>query len=232
MDITWLGHSCFRLRCKEATVVMDPFSKSIGLPLSRVQADFVTISHDRPGHNNAAAVGGNPKVISGPGEYEIRNIFVTGISLYHDGEQGKTNGKVTAYLVEMDDLVVCHLGDLGHVPGQEKVEAIGHVDILLAPVGGGNALDAVQASEVVSVLEPRVVIPMHYHLPGLTMTLDTVTRFTKEMGAGSDPQHNPVYPALRVEELEPGQAYLDVSRSGGEGGELLPPITWTFRLKK
>ncbi len=232
MEITWLGHSCFRLKAKEATVVTDPFSKAIGLTPTRVQADIVTISHDHPGHNNVATVGGGPKVLSGPGEYEVKNVFVTGIPAFHDTQQGKSVGKVTVYLIQAEDLIVCHLGDMGHVLTQAQLEAIGRVDLLLVPVGGGNSLNASQAVEVVGLLEPRAVIPMHYQTPGLTTALDPITRFAKEMGARSDPQRNPVYPALRVEELEPGQPYLELVRSGLVSSAPEPPITWTCRLRK
>jgi L-ascorbate metabolism protein UlaG (beta-lactamase superfamily) len=232
MDITWLGHSCFRLKCKEATVVTDPYDKSIGLTFPRLQADIVTISHDHAGHNHGAGVGGSPRVVSGPGEYEIKNVFITGIAAYHDAEQGKNRGKVTIYLIEMDDLVICHLGDLGHVLSQEQIEEIGRIDVLLAPVGGGNSLNAAQAAEVVSLLEPRAVIPMHYHTSGLATALDPLTRFIKEMGARSDPQRNPVHPALRLEEVEPGQPYLDITRSTEVATAPEPPVTWTCRLKK
>jgi L-ascorbate metabolism protein UlaG (beta-lactamase superfamily) len=232
MEITWLGHACFRLKAKEGTVVTDPFAKEIGLNLPRIQADIVTVSHEHLGHNHTTGIGGSPHVISGPGEYEIKNIFITGIAAYHDAEQGKSRGKVTIYLIEMEDLVICHLGDLGHVPVQEQIEAIGHVDILLVPVGGGNALNAAQAAEVVGLLEPRAVIPMHYHTPGLATALDPLTRFTKEMGARSDPQRNPVHPALRVEEVEPGQPYLEITRAAPVAVAPEPPVVWTCKLKK
>ena len=232
MEITWLGHACFRLKGKEGTVVTDPFSKDIGLSLPRMQADIVTVSHEHLGHNHTTGIGGGAHIVTGPGEYEIKNIFVTGIAAFHDGEQGKSHGKVTIYLVEMEDMVVCHLGDLGHVPAQEQIEAIGHVDILLAPVGGGNSLSAAQAAEVVGLLEPRAVIAMHYHTSGLTTVLDPLTRFIKEMGARSDPQRNPVHPALRVEEAEPGQQYLDITRAAPAAAAPEPPIAWTCRIKK
>jgi len=232
MEITWLGHACFRLRAKEGTVVTDPFGKGLGLALSRLQADVVTVSHDHAGHNNAGAVGGQPHLINGPGEYEIKNIFITGIGAFHDAEQGKNHGKVTMYLIDMEDLVICHLGDLAHVPTQEMIEAMGRVDILLAPVGAGNSLNAAQAAEVISLLEPRAVIPMHYHTSGLATALDPLTRFTKEMGARSDPQRNPLHPALRLEEAEPGQLYLDMTRAAPAAASPEPPMTWTARLKK
>ena len=159
MEITWLGHACFRLKGKEGAVVTDPFDKTIGLTLPRIQADIVTVSHAHSGHNRATAVGGNPRLIDGPGEYEIKNIFVTGVRAYHDGKEGKDHGKVTIYLIEMEDMVICHLGDVGHVLTQAMIETIGRVDVLLAPVGGGNSLNAAQAAEVVSLLEPRAGYP-------------------------------------------------------------------------
>jgi L-ascorbate metabolism protein UlaG (beta-lactamase superfamily) len=232
MEITWLGHACFRLKSREGTVVTDPFSKDIGLTLPRMQADIVTVSHEHPGHNHTTSIGGSPRVINGPGEYEIKNIFITGIAAYHDAEQGKGRGKVTIYLIEMEDLVICHLGDLGHAPAQEQIEEIGHVDILLAPVGGGNALNAAQAAEVMGLLEPRAVIPMHYHTSGLTTALDPLTRFIKEMGARSDPQRNPVHPALRVEEVEPGQPHLEITRAAPVAAAPEPPVVWTAKAKK
>jgi L-ascorbate metabolism protein UlaG (beta-lactamase superfamily) len=233
MDITWLGHACFRLRGKEGTVVVDPFNKSIGLSLPRMQADVVTVSHDHAGHNNSGGIGGSPRVVNGPGEYEIKNIFITGIQAYHDSEQGKSQGKVTIYLIEMEDLVVCHLGDLAHVLSQAEIETIGRVDILLAPVGGGNSLNASQTAEVVGLLEPRAVIPMHYHTSGLATALDPLARFTKEMGARSDPSHNPLHPALRTEEAEPGQPYLEITRSTADVAPAPePPVAWMCKLKK
>lgn len=233
MDITWLGHACFRIKGKEGVVVCDPFGKDLGLTLPRMQADIVTVSHEHGGHNHATGIGGGPHIIAGPGEYEIKNIFVTGIAAHHDGEGGKSRGKVTIYVIEMEDLVVCHLGDLGHVLAQEQIEAIGHVDVLLIPVGGGNSLTAAQAAEVIGVLEPRAVIPMHYQTPGLTTALDPLSRFIKEMGARSDPQRNPLHPALRVEQVEPGSLYIEMTRSTETPPPTpTPPVQWTCRLKK
>src|SRR3972149_757998 len=109
MEITWLGHSCFRLRNKNTTIITDPFDNKIGIKLGKVSADIVTISHNHYDHSNVAAVSGTPKVIDGPGEYEIGGIFITGIQTWHDQENGAKRGKNTAYLFEMDDLVICHL---------------------------------------------------------------------------------------------------------------------------
>lgn len=183
MEISWLGHSCFRLRGREAVVLTDPCHKSIGYSIGRPTADIVTVSHHHPGHDNVAAVAGSPRIIDGPGEYEITNVLITGIRTYHDGQRGARLGRNTAYVIEMDDLRICHLGDLGHVPNSEQAEEMSGVDILLAPMGGGSTLDAAAASETVSLLEPKLVIPMHYQTPAVAVQLDPLDRFLKEMGA-------------------------------------------------
>ncbi len=184
MEITWLGHSCFRIRTKEATVIMDPYSKMEGLDLGRPKADIVTVSHDHPGHNNVSSIKGGDdlKVITGPGEYEIKGLFITGVRTYHDKQLGKKLGKNTVYLIETEGLVLAHLGDLGHVLDEEQADLMSEVDILLIPVGGGNSLDAEEAVEVISQIEPSIVIPMHYKTaPGQT-NLEGIERFCKEMG--------------------------------------------------
>ena len=233
MDITWYGHSCFRITERNfLSIVTDPFDESLGYPMPKLKADIVTISHNAPGHNNLAAVKGFRRVIDGPGEYEIKNIFITGIAAYHDGDQGKGRGKVTIYLIELEGLVVCHLGDLGHVLAQSQIEQIGRVDVLLAPVGGGNSLNAAQAAEVISLLEPRLGLPMHSKTAHLETALDPLTRFIKEMGARSVPQRNPIHPALRLEHVEPGQPYVEITRSGDVPAAPEPPVSWTCRMRK
>lgn len=183
MEITWLGHSCFRLRGRDAAIVIDPCAKSTGYAIGRPTADIVTVSHDHPGHNNVAAIADSPRVVQGPGEFEIAGVLIIGIRTYHDQERGARLGKNTAYVFELDDVRVCHLGDLGHVPTPAQVEELGSVDILLAPVGGGNTIGAAAAAETVSLLEPKLVIPMHYQTPSAKMKLDPLDRFLKEMGA-------------------------------------------------
>ena len=190
VEITWLGHSCFRLRDRAATAVTDPYGKDMGLILPRVRADIVTVSHDADDHNFTRGVKGDFQVLSGPGEYEVSSVFVTGLEL----RGGKPKKEVTpalrntVFLFEFDDLTVCHLGDLNIVPTQAQVEeALGEVDVLLIPVGGGESLNASQASEVVSLLEPHIVIPMHYKVPGVESKLDPVSKFLKEMGLDKVP---------------------------------------------
>jgi L-ascorbate metabolism protein UlaG (beta-lactamase superfamily) len=193
MEITWLGHSCFRLRDRAVAVVTDPYGKDIGLVLPRVRADLVTVSHDADDHNYTRGVKSGFKTLEGPGEYEISGVFVTGLELR--GERKKSKEPVnrprnTVFLFEFEDLTICHLGDLDHVPTQAQVEeSLGEVDVLLVPVGGGESLNAAQASEVISLLEPHIVIPMHYRVKGLdpNVKLDPVSKFLKEMGLDNVP---------------------------------------------
>jgi L-ascorbate metabolism protein UlaG (beta-lactamase superfamily) len=184
MDITYYGHSCFRIRSRAGSIVTDPFQASIGYALPRISADICTISHDHPGHNNAGILRGDPYVITGPGEYEIRGIFVSGWPSYHDRKKGKERGGNTIYTFEVDGITIAHVGDLGHSPNQATVEMLGDVDILLIPVGGRVTLTAAMASEVINLIEPRLVIPMHYRTRAYAggTRLDPVSKFLKEMG--------------------------------------------------
>ncbi len=189
MEITWFGHSCFRLRGREGSVVTDPFARRSGGAGARLNADVVTISHPHPGHGQAELVSGHPRVIAGPGEYDVKGIVIAGVATYHDAERGKKRGKNTAYVIDLDELVVCHLGDLGHVPTTEQADQMRNVDVLLIPVGGEVTIDAAEAVEVISLLEPRIVIPMHYRVGDLDPDLDPVDRFLREMGtSGIEPQ--------------------------------------------
>lgn len=182
MEIIWYGHACFRLRDRPLTVVCDPFEKSIGLTLPRLRADVVTISHQVPGHGYAEGVKGWRKVLTGPGEYEIEGIFITGVPTYHGGEKDSQREPNTVFVFEFSDLTVCHLGDLGHILTESQVEAMPDIDVLMIPVGGRHTLDAARAAEVISIIEPGIVIPMHYRMPGTPEHLDSVDRFLKEMG--------------------------------------------------
>ncbi|HLD30719.1 MAG TPA: MBL fold metallo-hydrolase [Patescibacteria group bacterium] len=186
MTITWLGHSCFKIQDKEITVITDPYDRSIGFKMPRVSADIVTASHDHLGHHNISevnGVNGNPFIISAPGEYEVKGVFVYGTSFYHDKSEGKEKGKITAYKIEMDDIFVFHLGDIGHILSDEQIAKIGKVDILLIPVGGVSTIGAKEATEIINQLEPRIVIPMHYKVPGLKFELEPLDKFLKEVGA-------------------------------------------------
>jgi L-ascorbate metabolism protein UlaG (beta-lactamase superfamily) len=188
LDVTWLGHGCFRLRGRNAAVVTDPYPPSIGLKLARLDADLVTVSHDHENHSYTQVVR-DAYEIRGPGEYEVAGVSVIGVPTYHDADKGAKKGRNTIYLIEIDDVHVCHLGDLGHRLDDTDAEAISSADVLLVPVGGRNAINAAQAAEVVRQLEPRYVVPMHYAIPGLKVELDPIERFLKEMGvASAEPQ--------------------------------------------
>ena len=182
MEITWLGHSCFRIRGRRATVITDPYSPDLGYSLGKHTARIVTVSHQHPGHSYIRGIGGEPKQVTGPGEYEISGVLIIGIGTYHDAEKGKKRGKNTVYLMEVDEVSVCHLGDLGHVLTSEQVEQLDNVDILLLPVGGVSTVNASTAAEIVRQLEPNAVVPMHYKTNVLKKELAPVDRFLREMG--------------------------------------------------
>jgi L-ascorbate metabolism protein UlaG (beta-lactamase superfamily) len=188
MEITWYGHSCFRLTERGmATVVADPFdNKAIGYSPLKLKADIVTISHDAPGHNYAAAVKGTSHIITGPGEFEIGGVFITGVQTDGGGssKKGREQVRNTLYVFDYDGLTVAHLGDLRQVPTQTEVEALGTVNVALVPVGGGGGLNAAKAAEVISLLEPSIVVPMHYSTPEVKLTLESLGKFLKEMGLG------------------------------------------------
>jgi len=179
MELTWHGLSCFRLSGRgQASIVTDPYDDSLGLPPLKVRGDVVTISHDAKGHNYVDGVSGRRHAISGPGEYEIGNVFITGISTVV--QEGETQNVL--FLFDYGNVTIAHLGDMAKVPTQTQTEALEQVDVLLVPVGGGNSLNAAKAAELVSMLEPSIVIPMHYNIPGLKIDLEDVDRFLKEMG--------------------------------------------------
>jgi L-ascorbate metabolism protein UlaG (beta-lactamase superfamily) len=159
MEISWLGHSCFK-------------------PAARI----VTVSHQHAGHSYVQGISDGPKPVAGPGEYEISDVLIIGMPTFHDAEGGKKRGKNTVYLIEIEGVAICHLGDLGHVLATEQVEELENVDVLLLPVGGISTINAAMAAQVVRQLEPRVVIPMHYKTEALKWELESVEGFLKEMG--------------------------------------------------
>lgn len=186
MYISWLGHSCFKIQDKIAPdgviLVTDPFDKSIGLKVPSFEADIVTVSHDHYDHNNVSALRGNPFIIDSAGEYDRKGVMIEGVESYHDDKQGAKSGKNIMYRIEIDDITIVHLGDLGHILDNKQLEKVGGADILLIPVGGTYTLDAKNAVEVVSQIEPRIVIPMHYKIKGLKIDLDGADKFIKELG--------------------------------------------------
>jgi len=194
MEITWYGHSCFRLTERSyATVVTDPFdNKAIGYDALKLKGDIVTVSHKAAGHNHVDAVKGTSHVIDGAGEFEIGGVFITGVST--DGAGGKkkrdSSARNTVYVFDYDGITVAHLGDLQQVPTQSEIESLGTINVALVPVGGGGGLNAAKAAEVISLIEPNIVIPMHYATPATKVSLDSLNKFVKEMGL-SKPETQP-----------------------------------------
>jgi L-ascorbate metabolism protein UlaG (beta-lactamase superfamily) len=196
MEITWYGHSCFRfVERGMATVVTDPFDSTvIGYESLKLRGDIVSISHDAIGHNFTSAVKGISHVIDGPGEFEIGGVFITGVQTDTNGKKASDRPRNTLYVFDYDGLNVAHLGDLRQVPSQAEIEALGNVHIALVPVGGGQALNAAKAAEVVSLIEPNIVIPMHYATKAAKVQLEPLGKFLKEMGLTS---HN-TQPSLKI----------------------------------
>ncbi|OIO44635.1 MAG: hypothetical protein AUJ24_01245 [Parcubacteria group bacterium CG1_02_36_42] len=188
MQVIWKGQSFFQIliqRGKESVVkiAIDPYDEQIGLKPPTLEADILLISHSHYNHNNIKAVSGNPFIIEGPGEYEIKGIFIQGISSFHDNVQGKERGENTIYTLESEGIKICHLGDLGQKElTDEQLEKIGAIDILMIPVGGIYTISAKEAAKIISQVEPKIVIPMHYHIPKLKIKLEGLDKFLKMMG--------------------------------------------------
>jgi len=213
MTISWYGHSCFKITNQggHLTMLTDPFNKSIGLTPPRVTADIITVSHDHTDHNNIKSIGGNPFIIDGPGEYELKGVKVLGLASFHDQKKGAERGLNTIYLIEVDRIKICHLGDLGEERlSDEQIEALGQVDILLIPVGGTFTIGAKQAIEVINQIDPKLVIPMHYQLPNLTIKLEGVEKFLKEIGSGKQQPVDKL--TLKKKDLDEGQAKVIVMK--------------------
>jgi L-ascorbate metabolism protein UlaG (beta-lactamase superfamily) len=185
MEITWYGHSCFRLVERGlATVVTDPYDhNAVGFERLNLKADIVTISHEAPGHSFESVIKGKLHVLTGPGEYEIGGVFITGVRT-NGSKREKNEPQNTLYVFDYDNVTIAHLGDLRKVPSQAEVEQLGEVGIALVPVGGGGGLNASKAAEVISLLEPGIVIPMHYRTPQSSLPLEHLEKFLKEMGIG------------------------------------------------
>jgi L-ascorbate metabolism protein UlaG (beta-lactamase superfamily) len=181
MVVQYLGHSSFKLKGKEATVLIDPYDAQIGKKYpTQSEIDILLTSHGHDDHHNLEGVKGDYFLIDGPGEYDVKNVSVTGIPSFHDKKKGAERGINTIYVIEMEGITLCHLGDLGHVLSEDQVEAIGTVDVLFVPVGGKYTIDAADAVKVIGQIEPSVVIPMHYGNEKLG--LDDIAVFLKEMG--------------------------------------------------
>ena len=179
LDITWLGHSCFRFRAGKATLITDPYADTLGLPLGKPTAHIVTISNGHPHHNSSEQVAGDPKVVTGPGEYEIHGFYIKGIRAPSGADQTLDN---TAYLIQIDGLTLCHLGDLADPLVRQAREQLRSIDILFVPAGGGCTVSPTQAAELVNLLDPKIVVPMHFHVKGVEVELDSPEPFLRKLG--------------------------------------------------
>lgn len=182
MEITWFGHSCFRIKGNKTTIITDPYSKEVGEMPPKLTADIMTVSHKDSGLDNIKAISGNVHPITGPGEYEIGGVLIIGIATSRGGAEGGEGGKNTVYLMEVDEISILHCGELGQMLSAAAIEEIGNVDILIVPVGDKTAMGATTAAELVRRLEPKIVIPMEYPIKNIDAGLDPVDRFLKEMG--------------------------------------------------
>jgi L-ascorbate metabolism protein UlaG (beta-lactamase superfamily) len=190
--ITWAGQSCFQIsvsgsKDNSADIVIDPYDEATGLKLPNFSSDILLVTHNHHDHNNIKGVKGDPFVVQGPGEYEIKGVFIKGIPSFHDNKDGKEKGQNTIYTIDAEDMRFCHLGDLGQNElSPEQLDKIGQVDILMIPVGGaGYTISSTEAVKIVGQIEPRIVIPMHYALPKLEMDIDDVSKFLKAIGKPS-----------------------------------------------
>lgn len=189
VDIWWYGQACFKIKGKNASCVVDPYSASFtGLSQLKLEGDIVCVTHEHEDHNNISMVRGSgekegPFVISGPGEYEISGVGIVGVSSFHDDVQGKERGVNTIYSLTIDDVNIVHLGDLGQKKlDQAQVEVLSSCDVLLIPVGGTYTIDAKDAPDIIAQLEPKIVVPMHYKIDGLKFPLSTVDKFLTSIG--------------------------------------------------
>jgi L-ascorbate metabolism protein UlaG (beta-lactamase superfamily) len=182
MTITWYGHSCFRLETKDFSLLIDPFSPEIGLRPPKIKDNVVLVSHNHYDHNNTESLPEDTLLINGPGEYEVKGVFIKGIQSFHDKNQGRERGLNTIYAIKIEDLILVHMGDFGEgVLSEEQVEKIGEVDVLMIPVGGIYTLNYKEAIEVISQIEPKIIVPMHYKIPDLKIDIEGPEKFLKEM---------------------------------------------------
>lgn len=189
MNIQYYGHSCFKIVTKPAgrgqedvTIFIDPFDKATGLRPPQGNADLVLVTHDHHDHNNVEALRGNPRVIDIPGEYSVSGINIVGVNSYHDNKNGAERGNNTFFILETEEMRICHLGDLGHDLDEKQLEKINGIDIIMIPVGGKYTIDGKKAVDIIKKMEPKIVIPIHYKMSGSTVDIDDEKKFCNEIG--------------------------------------------------
>lgn len=181
-ELRFFGHNCIRIKAREAVILTDPVGRNTGYAMPKQTADIVTLSHQHEGHTNLAAVKPEFRVVNGPGEYEMHDVFITGIRTYHDAEKGKLRGYNTAYIIEVEGMKIGHLGDLGHTLSEEQAELMSDSDVLIVPAGGGTVVTPEQAADVVAQLGPKLVIPVQYATANGDRSLGTLDAFAKLLG--------------------------------------------------
>ena len=181
MEIVWLGHSSVRLRSGNATLITDPYADTVGFSMGNPRADIVTCSNDHPHHSNHEAVEGDPRVVDGPGEYEIGRFYLTGTGTPLGSDEGARRVN-TVFTILAEGLTLCHLGDLSQALTPRQVEELTRVDILFVPSGGVCTISVAAAAELVNLVGPRIVVPLHYRVDGLAVELDPLEGFISEMG--------------------------------------------------
>ncbi len=190
MNITWYGQSCFRVslqgqkKSRQAvSLVIDPFDESVGLKMPKIEADILLITHNHKDHSNRKITKTETFIIDSPGEYELRDVFIHGIFSFHDEQKGEERGTNTIYTIEAEEMKICHMGDFGQGEiTNEQLKKIGDVDILMIPVGGVFTIGAKEATKIISQIEPRIIIPMHYKIPKLKIKLEELSPFLKAIG--------------------------------------------------
>lgn len=186
MYISWFGQSCFKIQGQEVIIITDPLDPKIGLKQPRLSADIITVSYEYFDYNNIKAIKGiiekKPFIINQPGEYEIRNVFIYGISCFRDNQKDKLRNKNIIYRIELDNINIIHLGNLAQGLSNGQLEELGEVDVLMIPIGGNYTIDAKEATRLISQIEPRIVIPMHYKIKGLKINIASINKFCQEIG--------------------------------------------------
>ena len=181
MEISWLGHSCVRIRSGEATLITDPFDKSLGLSMGRQRADIVTVSHSHPHHSHHQGIDGAPRVLAGPGEYEIENFYITGIGTDRDSHEEEPTIN-TVFAIQAEGLTLCHLGDLNRMLSPRQTESLRHTDILFVPAGGVCTISTSRVAEFVNLVNPKIVVPLHYRTKGVKVELGPLDELLVDLG--------------------------------------------------
>ena len=183
MEIVWLGHSSLRLRSGQVTLITDPYSHSLGFPMMPQDADIVTMSNSHPHHSNCDAVGGNPRVLRGPGEYEIADFYINGMGTRLSGGEDEGDRQInTVFTIRAEGLTLCHLGDLNEALSPGKVQELNQTDVLFVPAGGKCTVSSTRIAALVNLIGPRIVIPLHYRVEGVEVDLEPLDGFLNEMG--------------------------------------------------